>query len=152
MPVNQEKDRKRRSPLEPAVVLDEEGKPVRSACAAMPLETQGLVGSISIVEQTYHYFYTDVLPEDCNLPPEKRRMGLFLRTATDLAVDKVWSRPRRLGGDLPPNSLVRVARAKGATRWAVSYTCSRPANAPGGPVADICLQYTADLDPAESVR
>ncbi|WP_426219255.1 hypothetical protein [Methylobacterium sp. NFXW15] len=148
VPVNQEKDRKRRSALEPAVVLDEEGKPVRSACAAMPFETQGLVGSISIVEKTYHYFYTDVLPEDCNLPPEKRRMGLFLRTATDLAVDKVWSRPRRLGDALPPNSLVRVARAKSASRWAVSYTCNRPANAPGGPVADICLQYTADLDPA----
>jgi len=143
-----EDGRKRTAPV-PAAILDEAGKPIASACPASPFETRGLSGSISIVEKTYHYFYTDVLPEDCGLPPEKRRMGLFLRTATDLAADKVWSMPRRLGGALPANSLVRVARGKDATRWAVSYTCSRPANAPGGPVADICLQYTTGLDPAD---
>jgi hypothetical protein len=146
MPVQGE-ERRRRAPLQPAPVLDETGKPLTSACPAPALQTHGLSGSISIVERTYHFFYTDVLPEDCGLPAEKRRTGLFLRTATDLAVDKVWSSPRRLGSALPANSLVRVARAKGATRWAVSYTCDRPANAPGGPVEDICLQYTADLNP-----
>ena len=148
VPVTPEKKKRRSDPLSPTAVLDEAGKPLMSACAAAPFATQGLAGSISIVERTYHYFYTDVLPEDCGLPPEQRRMGLYLRTATDLAADRVWSAARRLGPALPPNSLVRVARAKGATRWAVSYTCNRPANAPGGPVADICLQYTADLDPA----
>lgn len=139
---------RRRAAPSPAAVLDEAGKPIASACPAPSFETRGLAGSISIVEKTYYYFYTDVLPEDCGLPPEKRRMGLFLRTATDLAADKVWSSPRRLGTALPPNTLVRVARAKDMSRWAVSYTCNRPANAPGGPVADICLQYTNDLDPA----
>ncbi|MCJ2015776.1 hypothetical protein [Methylobacterium sp. J-076] len=139
--------RRRTAPV-PAAVLDETGRPVASACPAPPSKTRGLAGSISIVDHTYHYFYTDVLPEDCALPPEKRRTGLFLRTATDLAAEKVWSSPRRLGPALPPDSLVRVARAKGTKGWAVSYTCYRPANAPGGPVADICLQYTADLDPA----
>ncbi|MDP4024523.1 hypothetical protein Q8W71_18015 [Methylobacterium sp. NEAU 140] len=129
----------------PAPVLDEAGKPVAGACAAPAFETQGLAGSISVVERTYHYFYTDVLPEDCGLPPEKRRTALYLRTATDLAAPKVWSSARKLLDPLPPNTLVRVARAKGLQRWAVSYTCQRPANAPGGPVADICLQYTADL-------
>lgn len=138
---------RRAAPI-PAAVLDEAGKPVASACPAPSFETRGLAGSISIVEQTYYYFYTDVLPEDCSQPPDKRRMGLFLRTASDLAAEKVWSSPRRLGAALPPNTLVRVARAKGTNRWAVSYTCDRPANAPGGPVADICLQYTNDLDPA----
>ncbi len=128
-------------------MLDETGKPLASACPAPALQTHGLAGSISIVEQTYHYFYTDVLPEDCGLPPEKRRTGLFPAHRDGLSVDKVWSSPRRLGGRCPPNSLVRIARAKGATRWAVSYTCDRPANAPGGPVEDICLQYTADLNP-----
>ena len=139
---------RRRSPPIPATVLDTDGKPVVSACTAAPFATHGLTGSISIVERTYHYFYTDVLPEDCGLPPEKRRTGLFLRTSTDLAADRVWSPPRQLGGPLPPGSLVRVARAKDSPRWAIAYTCYRPANAPGGPVADICLQYTADLDPA----
>lgn len=147
MPYAAEGGRRGTAPA-PATVLDEAGKPVTSACAAPPFETRGLAGSISIVEHTYYYFYTDVLPEDCGLSPEKRRTGLYLRTATDLAAERVWSSPRRLGTALPPNSLVRVARAKGATRWAVSYTCDRPANAPGGPVADICLQYTSDLDPA----
>lgn len=149
-PVTPEKKTRRRASAAPTpvAVLDEAGKPLMSACPAPPFATQGLAGSISIVDRTYHYFYTDVLPEDCGLPPEQRRMGLYLRTSTDLAADRVWSAARRLGAALPPNSLVRVARAKGATRWAVSYTCNRPANAPGGPLADICLQYTADLDPA----
>ena len=139
---------KRRSAPTPATVLDVDGKPIASSCPAAPFDTQGLAGSISISERTYHYFYTDVLPEDCGLAPEKRRTGLYLRTATDLAADRVWSAPRRLGGPLPPGTLARVARSKDGSRWAMSYTCYRPANAPGGPVADICLQYTADLDPA----
>ena len=127
-------------------MVDEAGKPVTSACAAPAFETHGLAGSISVVDRTYHYVYTDVLPEDCGLAPEKRRTGLFLRTAQDLSGPKVWSTARKLAGPLPPGTLVRVARAKGMQRWAVSYTCQRPANAPGGPVADICLQYTADLN------
>ena len=136
---------RRSDPPVPAAVIDEAGKPVTSACTAPAFETHGLAGSISVVDRTYHYVYTDVLPEDCGLAPEKRRTGLFLRTAQDLSGAKVWSTARKLAGPLPPGSLVRVARAKGLQRWAVSYTCQRPANAPGGPVADICLQYTADM-------
>lgn len=137
--------RGRSEPPTPAAVIDETGKPVASACTAPAFETHGLAGSISVVDRTYHYVYTDVLPEDCGLAPEKRRTALYLRTAQDLSGAKVWSAARKLAGPLPPGSLVRVARAKGLQRWAVSYTCQRPANAPGGPVADICLQYTADL-------
>jgi hypothetical protein len=136
---------KAKTPPNPAAVIDEAGKPVASACTAPAFETHGLAGSISIVDHTYHYVYTDVLPEDCGLAPEKRRTGLYLRTAQDLSGPKVWSVARKLAGPLPPGTLVRVARAKGMPRWAVSYTCQRPANAPGGPVADICLQYTADM-------
>lgn len=131
---------------EPVAVLDEAGAPVAAACPAPPFETQGLAGSISVIDRTYHYFYTDALREDCGLPPEKRRTALYLRTAEDLSTRRVWSGPRAILGPLPPTSLVRVARAKGMQRWAVSYSCRRPANAPGGPVADICLQYTATLD------
>ena len=135
----------RSAPPTPAAVIDEAGKPVASACTAPAFETHGLAGSISIVDRTYHYVYTDVIPEDCGLAPEKRRTALYLRTAQDLSGAKVWSVARKLAGPLPPGSLVRVARAKGMQRWAVSYSCQRPANAPGGPVADICLQYTTDL-------
>ncbi|MCJ2070992.1 hypothetical protein MKK75_19730 [Methylobacterium sp. J-030] len=138
--------RGRSDPPNPAPVIDEAGKPVASACTAPAFETHGLAGSISIVDRTYHYVYTDVIPEDCGLAPEKRRTALYLRTAQDLSGPKVWSVAKKLAGPLPPGSLVRVARAKGMQRWAVSYTCQRPANAPGGPVADICLQYTADLN------
>jgi hypothetical protein len=137
--------RGRSEPPTPAAVIDETGKPVASACTAPAFETHGLAGSISIVDRTYHYFYTDVLPEDCGLAPEKRRTALYLRTSQDLAGQKVWSAAKKLAGPLPPGTLVRVGRAKGMQRWAVSYTCQRPANAPGGPVADICLQYTADM-------
>lgn len=138
--------RGRSDPPNPAPVIDEAGKPVASACTAPAFETHGLAGSISIVERTYHYVYTDVLPEDCGLAPEKRRTALYLRTAQDLSGPKVWSVAKKLAGPLPPGSLVRVARAKGMQRWAVAYTCQRPANAPGGPVADICLQYTTDMN------
>ncbi|WP_244507700.1 hypothetical protein [Methylobacterium phyllostachyos] len=138
--------RGRSDPPSPAPVIDEAGKPVASVCTAPAFETHGLAGSISIVERTYHYVYTDVLPEDCGLAPDKRRTALYLRTAQDLSGPKVWSVAKKLAGPLPPGSLVRVARAKGLQRWAVSYTCQRPANAPGGPVADICLQYTADMN------
>ena len=138
--------RGRSDPPAPAPVIDAAGKPVTSACTAPAFETHGLAGSISIVDRTYHYVYTDVLPEDCGLAPEKRRTGLYLRTAQDLSGPKVWSVAKKLAGPLPPGSLVRVARAKGLQRWAVSYSCQRPANAPGGPVADICLQYTADMN------
>ncbi len=137
--------RGRSDPPTPAAVIDEAGKPVASACTAPAFETHGLAGSISIVDHIYHYVYTDVLPEDCSLAPEKRRTGLYLRTAQNLSGPKVWSAAKKLAGPLPPGTLVRVARAKGMQRWAVSYTCQRPANAPGGPVADICLQYTADM-------
>lgn len=138
--------RGRSDPPTPAAVIDETGKPVASACTAPAFETHGLAGSISIVDRTYHYVYTDVLPEDCGLAPEKRRTALYLRTAQDLAGPKVWSAARKLAGPLPPGTLVRMARGKGMQRWAISYTCQRPANAPGGPVADICLQYTADMN------
>ena len=129
----------------PAVVLDEAGKPLAATCPASAFKTHGLAGSISVVDQVYHYFYTDVLPEGLRAATERRRTALYLRTSKDLSAQKVWSRARKIAGPLPPASLVRVARAKGMQRWAVSYTCQRPANAPGGPVADICLQYTSDM-------
>lgn len=138
------KTRGRRAPVL-AAVTDESGKPIVGNCAADGFDTQGLIGSISVVDQVYHYFYTDVLPSDCGEPPLKRRMALYLRTSRDVTAEKAWSAAKTVAEGLPPNTLMRVAKAKAMDRWAVGYNCFRPANAPGGPVADICLHYTPDL-------
>lgn len=139
--------RRRPDPPALAAVLDEAGNAVTAHCAAGGFEPRGLVGSISVVDQVYHYFYTDVMPSDCEAGPAKRRMGLYLRTSRDLAGTRVWSRPATILENLPPDTLVRIARGKDMARWAVAYTCNRPATAAGGPVADLCLQYSADLSP-----
>ncbi|GLS43210.1 hypothetical protein [Methylobacterium brachythecii] len=133
-------------PLAP--VLDEAGKPIVGNCTGEGFDVQGLVGSFSVVGQVYHYFYTDVLPSDCSEPPAKRRLGLYLRTSRDVTAEKAWSAPQTVIDVLPPDTLVRVGKAKGMERWAMAYSCFRPADAPGGPVADICLHYTADLSTA----
>ncbi|GJE56183.1 hypothetical protein [Methylobacterium thuringiense] len=139
-----------RRPEPPALapVLDEAGKPIVGNCSGQGFDTQGLVGSISVSNQVYHYFYTDVLPADCAEPAARRRLGLYLRTSRDVSVEKAWSPPQTVLEALPPDTLVRVGKAKGMERWVMAYSCYRPANAAGGPVADICLHYTADLSPA----
>ncbi len=131
----------------PAPVLDETGKAITGNCAAPGFEARGLSGSISMVDRTYHYFYTDVLPADCGAPVEKRRMGLYLRTSRDPLAERTWTAPVTLLEGLPADTLVRVAKARGMDRWAVAYSCSRPVTVSGGPIADICLHYTADLSP-----
>ncbi|MET0257337.1 MAG: hypothetical protein ABW179_02055 [Methylobacterium sp.] len=143
------RSRRARRPAPPALapVLDETGKPIVGNCAGQGFDAQGLVGSISVVEQTYHYFYTDVLPADCAEPAAKRRFGLYLRTSRDVSAEKAWSAPQVVLETLPPDTLVRVGKAKGMERWVMAYSCFRPANATGGPVADICLHYTSDLSP-----
>nr|WP_232628066.1 hypothetical protein [Methylobacterium sp. Leaf118] len=131
----------------PAPVLDETGQAITGHCAAPGFEARGLSGSISMVDRTYHYFYTDVLPTECGAPREKRRMGLYLRTSRDPLAERAWSSPVTLIEGLPADSLVRVAKARGMDRWAVVYACSRPVTVSGGPIADVCLHYTTDLSP-----
>ncbi|MCJ2035978.1 hypothetical protein [Methylobacterium sp. J-068] len=131
----------------PGAVLDESGAPVIGNCPGQGFDRTDLVGAISVVDQVYHYFYTDVLPSDCNEPAATRRLGLYLRTSRDLNAEKVWSTARTIAQPLPNQSLVRVAKAKDMDRWAVAYRCNRPANTMDGPVSDICVQYTADLSP-----
>ena len=129
----------------PSPVLDETGGAVVGNCPGTGFDRNDLVGSISVVDQVYHYFYTDVLPTDCAAPPAQRRLGLYLRTSRDLAADRPWSSARLVAEPLPGEALVRVAKAKGMDRWVVAYTCNRPSNTMDGPVADLCVQYTADL-------
>ncbi len=135
------------APPTPARVLDETGRPIVGNCAAPGFEVRGLTGSISVVDRLYHYVYTDVLPSDCEEPRGKRRMGLYLRTSRDPLAERTWSAPVTLIEGLPAETEIRVAKARGMDRWAVAFSCSRPVTAAGGPVADICLHYTADLSP-----
>lgn len=129
----------------PTAVLDESGKSIIGNCPGQGFDTHGLVGSVSVVDQVYHYFYTDIVPTDCGEPRDKQRVGLYLRTSRDLTADRVWSIARTVAAPMSAETLIRVAKAKGLDRWAVSYTCIRPANAASGPVADLCVQYTTDL-------
>ncbi|WP_244472633.1 hypothetical protein [Methylobacterium sp. Leaf89] len=131
----------------PSAVLDETGAALIGNCAGQGFDRTDLVGAISVVDQVYHYYYTDVLPSDCNEPAANRRMGLYLRTSRDLTADRVWSPARTVAEPLPAQSLVRVAKARDMDRWVAAYRCNRPANTMDGPVADICVQYTADLAP-----
>ncbi|GJE71651.1 hypothetical protein CHKEEEPN_3198 [Methylorubrum podarium] len=133
--------------VKPAPVLDDAGKPIVGNCAAPGFEARGLTGSISVVDRVYHYFYTDVLPADCDAPRARRRMALYLRTSRDPLAERTWSAPVTLIESLPAETEIRVAKARGMDRWAVAYSCSRPVTVSGGPVADICLHYTADLSP-----
>lgn len=152
-PPEGERDRRRRGARraaampKPAPVLDETGKAITGNCAAPGFEARGLSGSIAVVDRTYHYFYTDVLPADCGAPIEKRRMGLYLRTSRDPLGERSWTAAATLIEGLPADTLVRVAKARGMDRWAVAYSCSRPVTVSGGPIADICLHYTTDLSP-----
>ncbi|WP_152277145.1 hypothetical protein [Methylorubrum populi] len=139
--------RGRPAAMRPAPVLDETGKPIVGNCAAPGFEARGLTGSISVVDRVYHYFYTDVVPSDCDAPRAKRRMALYMRTSRDPLAERTWSPPVTLIESLPAETEIRVAKARGMDRWAVAYSCSRPVTVSGGPVADICLHYTADLSP-----
>lgn len=143
-PAPQRRRSRREAPGMPplAPVTDETGKAITANCASEGFDVRGLVGSISVVDQVYHYFYTDVLPSDCNEPASKRRMGLYLRTSRDVTPEKAWSSAKLVLEGLPADTLVRVGLGRGMDRWALAYSCSRPAAAPGGPVSDICLQYT----------
>lgn len=146
LPANKTK-RRRGTPVSPipSAVLDQNGKPIVGNCAHQPSAAQGLIGSVVLVNKVYHYFYTDVISADCGQPALKQRMGLYLRTSQDLNADRVWSAARTVTEKLASQSVVRVAKASGLDRWVVSYNCARPANVQGGPIDDICVQYTSSL-------
>ncbi|MCB8883365.1 hypothetical protein ACELLULO517_24165 [Acidisoma cellulosilytica] len=134
---------------QPAIVTDEAGHPLQSNQAAEPepagsnnptrppgaVITAGLFGSVVRVHGLYYYFYTDQDPDD------RTRNHLYLRTTKDIGSDGQWSAPS-IVTDVPPEVIVRVAKARGMDRWAVIYSCLKSAH----PFrSDLCLQYTRDL-------
>ena len=131
----------------PTVVKDVAGQPIESSHPA-PVEkgdkenrprgsviTAGVFGSVVRVNGVYHYFYTDQDPAD------RARNHLYLRTAEDISADGRWSAARPVL-DLPPEMLIRVAKARNMDRWVLAYNCLRTTQ----PVTfDVCVQYTSSL-------
>ncbi len=134
----------------PAQVTDTNAKPIASnwpvplitqatatrqhPAGAVP--TQGLLGSIVKLQGQYDYFYTDQDPEN------RASNHLFVRTATSISTNGVFSPPRPVLA-VPPQILIRVAMARDMQRWAVFYTCLRSLHPL---IFDICLQYTQNLN------
>ena len=98
--------------------------------------TAGEIGSVAHVGDRYFYFYTDQDPSD------PARDHLYVRTAQDISSNARWSEPSAIL-DMPPEILVRVAKARGMDRWAVIYSCLRSTQPV---VVDVCLQYTQNLN------
>ncbi len=133
----------------PAIVTDVAGHPIVSNQAAPvapegstdrdhppgSVTTAGVFGSIAKAHGRYYYFYTD---QDAADPS---RNHLYLRTADDISADGRWSEPT-IVMDVPPEILIRVARARHADRWALFYNCLRAVQPF---LSDICLQYSDSL-------
>ena len=133
----------------PAIVTDVAGRPIVSNQGAPvqpegskdrdhppgSVSTAGVFGSVAKVAGRYYYFYTD---QDA---AEASKNHLYLRTADDISADARWSEPT-IVMDVPPEILVRVAKARNADRWAVFYNCLRSVRPF---LSDICVQYTSTL-------
>ncbi len=135
--------------IPPAIVTDVAGHrlvsnhpaPVAPADSTNPqrppgsVNTAGLFGSVVHIAGHYDYFYTD---QDVANPAVTH---LYLRTADDISGAGRWSEPSVVM-DVPPEVIVRVAKARGADRWAVLYSCLRSLRPF---LSDICVRYTATL-------
>lgn len=122
----------------PMVIQDTANNTIQSNQSAGPETTTGLIGSIVVINQVYHYFYTDLDPVNSGVT------NLYVRTALDVSGNSgnFWSLPTKLNkSPLPNGTLIRVAKAKDMNRWALFYNCYDQNSR-----SDICLQYTENLE------
>ena len=117
----------------PKMLKDINGNIIRSNQAKHPDLTFGLIGSISIINNTYYYFYTDY-------DTSSQNFYLYYRTATNITGNNYWSAPIRISNNIGGAAIVRVAKAKGLDKWAVFYNCWSSGR------SDLCLQYTNNLN------
>jgi hypothetical protein len=125
--------------MRPASIVDATGAVLRSNAPKALGATQGLIGSMSYVNGTYHFFYGDYAPDGVSY-------NIYHRTTTDLAAG-TWSAPEVLfarGTDPKNRTMVRIVKAEGMNRWLVLYGCYVP-GLDNTYRQDICLQYTANL-------
>lgn len=129
----------------PWLLRDRDGARIAGRCATEFPDTQGLIGSMFVHGGVYHFCYTD---RDAD-----RRTRLFMRTCTDpdrFDDDRTgWSPAVPLSGELPTGTLIRVAPARGKSRWTVLY--NGYSEGPRGLRQGLFLQYT-DEPSAEGPR
>lgn len=126
--------------IRPAILTDAAGAALRSNAPKAMGSTQGLIGSMSYVNGTYHFFYGDYTPDGLSY-------SIYHRTTTNLATG-AWSAPEVLfarGTDPKNRTMVRIAKAEGMDRWLVLYGCY-VTMLDGIQRQDVCLQYTNNLN------
>lgn len=121
----------------PLNLIDTNGDGINGLFPDYDSATQGLIGSINIINSVYYYFYTDY-------DSTKSYFVLYYRTAGDVSQGwKSWSPATAVtSAPMPVGTLVRAAKAKDMDRWALLYTCIPS----GGNSEDLCLQYTVNLN------
>lgn len=123
----------------PWLLRDRDGKHICSRKATDFHATQGLIGSICFHDDRYFFFYADKDTDD--------KTYLFFRTAEDLVNlqnDRTkWSPAKRISGPLITGAVIRVAKSRDGSRWAVLYNGYH--HGPAGLRQDLFLQYTGDL-------
>ena len=123
----------------PWPLCDVDGKEIASRKPTDFHSTQGLIGSICFHDERYLFFYTDKDTDD--------ETYLFFRAAEDLVSLQdgrtKWSPAKRISGPLMTGTLIRVAKSRDGSRWAVLYNGYH--HGPTGLRQDLFLQYTGDL-------
>lgn len=115
----------------PSPLIDEQGQIIRSNHATLPDRTQGLIGSISYVDGTYHYFYADYAPDG-------QTYNLYHRSSQNLSTG-LWSKLEVVASNLMVGIVMRFAEAPVSHRWIMLSGCYKRNK------QDICLQYSANL-------
>ncbi len=111
-------------------------------CSRQPTgfpNTQGLIGSICFHGNAYYFFYTDRDTDG--------KTYLYYRTCPDLTAlheeRTAWSVAKRISDPVTTGTVIRVAKVRDRSRWAVLYNGYH--EGPKGMRQDLFLQYTGDL-------
>lgn len=116
----------------PAILYDSQAKPIRSHNPTSLDSSQGLIGSMIIINQSYYFFYTDYAPETNDF-------HLYARTTQDLVS---WSTALQITQTpLTGTPVIRVSVNRQNNHFVVITNCYRPAGS-----QDLCLYLTPDLD------
>lgn len=120
----------------PLMLTDSNGNAIMGNYPAAADNTQGLIGSVTMANKIYYFFYTD---RDRNDP---NHIYLYYRLSSDIS-GGLWSPPTRVTEEaFEVGTVILIHKAKGRDRWAVGYTCYNANTS----VSDICLQYTENLN------
>ena len=96
-------------------LIDVQGKRVCNRIGRKQGYTQGLIGSICMHDNTYHFFYTEIDSDN--------KTYLFHRTCRNIAtLENTWSPATRVSNEaLMEGTVIRVAKAPRMNKWVVLY-------------------------------